>query len=142
MEIVIADRKVIEKLNPEIPYIVIGSTDPHKSKPEIVKNKWYIADLRLYYLDILEEDALRYSPGSLFGLDQARLTINFYNRHKAKAELCICQCDGGVSRSSAMAAFFLSISGQNPAQIFCNERYAPNSHVYNLLHRVYRLEYV
>lgn len=142
MEFLIVSRQVVENLNPEIPYIVIGSTDNNKSKPQIPKNKWYISDLRLYYLDILEQDVSRYSPGSLFGLDQARLTINFYLRHKAKASLCVCQCDGGVSRSSAMAAFFMSISGINPRQIIDHPHYAPNEHVYNLLHRVYRFEYV
>lgn len=142
MEFLILNRQLVETISPEIPYIVIGATEPKKSKPQINKNKWYISDLRLYYSDILKEDACHYPVGHLFMKDQARLIINFFRRHRQNAELCICQCDGGVSRSSATAAFLTSICGKSPRPILDNPMYAPNEHVYNLLHEVYRREYI
>jgi len=140
MEFMILNRYLVEKISPEIPYIVIGATEPNKPKPIITKNKHYISDLRLYYSDILKEDVCRYPLGHLFMKNHARLIINFFLRYKTKTELCICQCDGGVSRSSATCAFLMSICGKNPKLILDHPNYAPNEYVYDLLHEVYRKE--
>lgn len=141
MEFMILNRYLVEKISPEISYIVIGATEPNKPKPTIVKNKHYVSDLRLYFSDILEEDRHRYPSNYLFEIDHARILINFFLRNKKKAELCICQCDGGVSRSSAICAFLHAITGKNPDVILEHPNYAPNEHVYNFLNKIYRLEY-
>lgn len=130
MEFLILNRKQIETVNPEIPYIVIGVTEPHKSKPVVAKNKWYISDLRLYFSDIIKEEESRYPKGYLFSDQHAQILINFFLRYRSKAELCICQCDGGVSRSAAMAAFLMELIKKDSMNILLHPKYVANTHVF------------
>ena len=130
MEFLILNRDQLEQIKPEIPYIVIGATEPTKSKPVVFKNKWYISDLRLYFSDIIKEEESRYPTGYLFSDQHAQILINFFLRHRSKVELCICQCDGGVFRSAAIAAFLMALVKQEPIDVILHPRYVANTHVY------------
>lgn len=135
MEFLILNRGQIETFKPEMPYITIGATEPNKQKPNIFKNQHYISDLRLYYSDIDEDFTKHYPSNYLFAIDHARILLGFYKRFKDKTELIICQCDGGICRSSAMAAA-LSVIHNGPRSdnwIFESKCYNPNMHVYRTL---------
>jgi hypothetical protein len=52
-------------------------------------------------------------------------------------DLCICQCDGGVSRSSGIAAALSYILNQDDTWVFNDPRYLPNRLVYRTILDVY-----
>jgi len=70
----------------------------------------------------------------LFNEDHAKQIIDFLKKYWDH-ECIIFQYDGGISRSSAMAAAFHQMKGLSDMHIFKNKR--PNMHVYRLLLNTY-----
>jgi predicted protein tyrosine phosphatase len=66
---------------------------------------------------------------------QAESILRFFYKWKDRVDYLVCQCDAGISRSSAVAAA-LSVVNKGPRQdqwVFSNPMYKPNMHVYRLL---------
>ena len=80
----------------------------------------------------------KHYPGA-FGRAHARRIIWFLHcLPKSVTDLYIC-CSKGVSRSAAVAAAVLRMSGRSDKHVWCNPYYAPNILVYYRLCREYRL---
>ena len=71
-------------------------------------------------------------------LDQYRLLTDcqaeemaaFVRSVYASAELMICQCEFGQSRSAAVAAAVMEFFGRNGIDVFADDRYFPNKFVF------------
>ena len=72
--------------------------------------------------------------------DQARQIAVFLNSVKDSADLLICQCEYGQSRSAAVAAAFREYSTHDGIEIFADDRYCPNKSVFRKILSLLRLE--
>lgn len=61
---------------------------------------------------------------------QAREIVRFYHSVKNTAELLICQCEYGQSRSAGIAAAFREYSTHDGIEIFAVDRYCPNKSIF------------
>ena len=66
----------------------------------------------------------------MFSEEQAKALADFYVSAEDKAELLICQCEHGQSRSAAVAAAIMEYRYGNGIDIFANDRYYPNKVVF------------
>lgn len=66
----------------------------------------------------------------LFDRGMAEKIAEFVYKHKDEAELFICQCEYGQSRSAAAAAAIAEHFDKNGIEIFADERYYPNKRVF------------
>ena len=62
--------------------------------------------------------------------EQAGKIADFYLSIKDKADLLICQCEHGQSRSAAVAAAVLEYQNRSGIKIFADDRYYPNKMVF------------
>lgn len=62
--------------------------------------------------------------------EQAKEIVEFYNSIKDSAELLICQCEYGQSRSAAVAAAIMEYQSKNGIEIFSNDWYYPNKSLF------------
>lgn len=93
--------------------------------------------LEFYDIDMLsitnagyKHDIQKSGGKGLFTDDQAIQVVDFINEMKGKIEVLVCHCEGGISRSSGMAAAInLTINGSD-REIFNNVKYLPNMFVY------------
>ncbi|MFB6075507.1 MAG: hypothetical protein ABEK17_00015 [Candidatus Aenigmatarchaeota archaeon] len=138
MDVLVCSRHNISKISPSVPYAVISIVEPNNSyalfnlENNLLKNYIFLryADEDNY------QDAKFYGREKfLFSDEQAQLVVNFVNNTKDEVELIVCQCDGGVSRSSATAAAILVYLHGSKAdeQIFKSPQYVPNMYVYRKL---------
>ena len=67
---------------------------------------------------------------SLFNDEQAEKIAGFVKSVLGKAELLICQCEYGQSRSAGVAAAVKQFLDNNGIEIFADDRYYPNKLVY------------
>ena len=86
-------------------------------------------DISLDWLD--SENGGKYAC-RLFAIDQARQIADFVARHWDESGLLICQCQGGVSRSAAVAAAIRQHYCGDGMGYFVNPRYHPNPYVFSL----------
>lgn len=61
---------------------------------------------------------------------QAEQIADFYHEIKDKANIIICQCEYGMSRSAAVAAAILEYSSHNGIAVFADDRYCPNKNIF------------
>lgn len=128
--------------------ILISIGDTGSRPPVLVHKPEHI--LRLTFDDLtLEEVKLEYElPESLassderlteflragdvhiFSDEQAQQIANFVLRHNADAEVLICQCHYGQSRSAGCAAAVAEYLYGDGIDIFADDRYYPNKLVY------------
>lgn len=66
----------------------------------------------------------------MFSREQAAAIAEFYASIGDKAELLICQCEHGQSRSAAVAAAILEYKSKRGINIFADDRYYPNKVVF------------
>lgn len=62
--------------------------------------------------------------------EQAKLITEFYDEIYARANVLICQCEHGESRSAAIAAAILEYQYRKGIEIFADERFCPNKSIY------------
>lgn len=62
--------------------------------------------------------------------EQAKEIVDFYNEIFDKADLIICQCEHGQSRSAAIAAAILEYRCRKGIKVFANDKYYPNKAVF------------
>lgn len=67
----------------------------------------------------------------MFSDEQAQQIAEFYRKIRNNADVLICQCEHGQSRSAAIAAAILEHSAHAGIKIFADERYYPNKFIFN-----------
>jgi len=111
----------------EKPYIVISVTDPDKPDVLLQPSPHLQGVLRLRFHDIH-----RPKPGfMLMDTGQASEIAGFIQQWYDKVDLIVIQCEGGISRSAAIAAAIAHhFSGD---ELYFFEKFLPNQHVYDLI---------
>ena len=122
------------QFQPSIPTIVISITDPTSKHPEYPENNLLLDVLKIHFDDI--ED--KFSTLTVFNENHAKEILEFVNKYKDKTERIVCQCQAGISRSSATAAALSIILDGHGSDnwIFSDRRYIPNMKVYRTLLKV------
>ena len=62
--------------------------------------------------------------------EQAMQIVNFYHSVCDKADVLICQCEHGQSRSAAIAAAILEYKCRKGIAVFADDRYYPNKTIF------------
>jgi predicted protein tyrosine phosphatase len=139
MEIIVTDRDTITEMEFEFPYLVISITSVDGEWPDIPENEYCHGVLRMLYQDVDipkdvdREELLTRMPDLVpFDTKMAREVLDFVAERKDVLQV-ICQCDFGISRSSATAAALGLIYLNDDSFIFSDIAYVPNRHVYRTL---------
>jgi len=72
--------------------------------------------------------------------EHAQHIANFVQTYHKDVEGIICQCEAGISRSSAIAAAVQQYFGQNDTNYFAHQLYYPNRYVYRLMCEAFGIE--
>jgi len=130
MSFLVLNRHEAETAVPDVPYLVISVTDPERDEAALAESPDRRAVLRLRFHD----KGGRRPPAEgkmVMGPEEARAVVAFVRTHQAEAELIVCQCEAGISRSAAIAAALSRIlQGEDH---FFFEHYAPNDWIYHTL---------
>lgn len=133
--IIIFSRKQIEKLaqssfQPKTALISVRDSDTEAPKLKY-KPLWI---LQLVFDDISSDEIEDYKGKeyTLFDEDMAEKIADFVTVHKEKAEMIICQCEYGQSRSAAIAAALAEFFYKSGVEIYADDRYYPNKLVFRL----------
>jgi len=136
-DIVIKDRVGVQNFTSTVPYVVISITDTTRHFPAL-KNVDNLKNvLRLRFTDDdhdinQNKDGMKFDC-KLFTADQALKIWRFLNDADYDYGLIVCQCDGGISRSSAIAAAIWKVLTNDDSVIFRDKRYVPNMLVYRTM---------
>jgi len=79
---------------------------------------------------------MKKSGVGLFKPQQAKQILELIEKHKDKLELIVCQCEGGISRSSGTAGALSKILNGDDT-VFFKAPYSPNRLVYRIILSVY-----
>ena len=85
--------------------IFLGTTEAER---EYIANKWH-----------------------MLSDEQAKQIAEFYVKIRNKADIIICQCEHGQSRSAAVAAAILEYRSRSGIKVFASDKYYPNKAVFN-----------
>jgi predicted protein tyrosine phosphatase len=96
-----------------------------QTHPNIFSKKNLLQFLCLTFAD-------RDSGSEIMTKEQAKDILKFVEIHKDK-HLIVCQCDAGISRSSAVAAALSKIYFDDDTWVFNDKQYRPNMHVYRTI---------
>lgn len=146
-KIVVLSRREAELSEASIPNIIISIRSPGERRA-IVGGNNPLDVMFLEFNDVDEHGMVWTLHGSmlkknvkLFTEEDAKKVLEFVNKYKDKAELIICHCEAGISRSAGMAAALCTILGspEKDAEIWTkrNEigqlKHRPNVHVYQTM---------
>lgn len=114
-------------------YAVISIQDTHTDGFGFTfrENQFCKGVLTLYFDDIVKE----VEGAVLFNDQQAQQIIDFVNAHK-NVDTLLVHCLAGLSRSRAVGAFIVKMSGGDNSAYF--EQGYPNSYVYDMLELVWK----
>ena len=127
MKFVVLSEREIEKYIVTEKHAVISITGPKWEHPKLPKLDSRVGLLRLKFHDVDREA----KKCTLFSQEQAKTIWNFFQRYQSQIEVVVCQCEAGISRSSAVAAALARAIGQNDSEFF--KYYIPNRLVYRVL---------
>ena len=131
MEFMVLNRGQVTVVNPKTEHIIISICEPHKEYANVNENDLCQGVLRLKYTD--EDDierARKIGQEHLLMTDeQAHDVVEFVKKYADNVNLIICQCDGGVCRSSGTAAAISLILDGTDKWVFDNNAYIPNMFV-------------
>lgn len=146
MIISIMSRVMAESMAPLtiIPHAIISIGEPKPWREDYTLAEFADNDLRLgilrlefYDIDMLsitnagyKHDIQESGGKGLFTDEQALQAVDFVNEMKGRIEVLICHCEGGISRSSGMAAALSLMINGSDEKIFNNIKYIPNMFVY------------
>ena len=139
MKFLITNRNRITSLDGLLnqKHIVISMCEPDMNLdfPRLPGNSNRRGVLRLSFADLDNiNDAKQIGQAHyLMTKEQAEEVIAFVNKHVNSIETIICQCDGGVSRSSGMAAALSKIFNGDDSWVFNSREYVPNMFVYRMI---------
>lgn len=126
-------RDEIKDFEVDFPYIIISVTDPETAEAEIFASGNLIDILRLKFYDIGKPAAFQDSTTKEFPIteSQALEIKTFVEKHIENADLIVCQCEQGVSRSAAIAAALSRFLQETDEYFFQN--YWLNRYVFDRL---------
>ena len=135
MQFLVLGRAEVLTTTPEVPYVVISITD-HGAPQAIVApsaNQRGILRLQFHDADTAQADRV------IITEENAQAITDFVQQHRAQAQLIICQCEAGISRSSGVAAALSKWLNGSDAPFF--RHYVPNRLVYRtVLEAAYQAE--
>jgi len=143
MKFLITNRERITSLDGllQSKHIVISMCEPEMGLdfPELSENPNRLDVLRLSFTDIDDIDSARQigQEHLLMTKEQAEEVVIFVNKYVDSIETIICQCDGGISRSSGMAAALSKVLNGDDLWVFNSKKYVPNRYVYRLIMNAY-----
>jgi len=135
MEFMVLSRDKIEHYNTDKKHIVISVSDPGYDSPMLPENLNRVGILCLYFHDVNDSEYVDNKEIKGFDRHNAIAILNFFETFRDYVDLVICQCEAGISRSSAIAGALCKISGQDDSKFF--KEYLPNSFVYNSIIKEY-----
>lgn len=129
----IASRATLPAMNNllTMSHVVISICEPHKEFVELPENEKRVGLLQLKYTD--DDRPTQHNTGKLFTPEHAVQVLELVLPRIKELDLVVCQCDGGVSRSSGTAAALSKIVNNDDNWVFNNRRYVPNMLVYRTL---------
>lgn len=132
-DFLVLGREEIKIFEPSVKSILISVSDPENDQAEIIESENFVGILRLKFHDIGKAKAFENENNIdvSMNIEDAKKIWNFVFENLSKAELIVCQCEQGVSRSSAIAAAISRIL-QNDDEYFF-EHFWVNRYVYDLL---------
>lgn len=135
MNFLVKNRVSIQTFKGNTPYIVISITTPDNIHPNMpADDPNFVGALKLVFTDddhdINKGNALK-QVCKLITPKDADDILKFVSAHTV--DTVVCQCDAGISRSSAVAAALSYIINGSDRQIFDNPQYAPNMLVYKTI---------
>lgn len=126
----VLNRFEVAAVIPSVPYLILSITDPERPEATFAASPQQKAILRLQFHDKSGPRAVA-SGKTAMTREQARTIIAFVQAHLTEAQLIICQCEAGISRSAAVAAALSRILQAEDSFFF--EHYAPNEWIYQTL---------
>lgn len=129
MWLLVLSRLRVARVTPNVPYLVISVTDPEKPEAVLAESPLRMGVLRLSFHDVDAEAPFWQAPSE----EHARSIVEFVRRHRDMADLIICQCEAGLSRSAGIAAALSRWLNHHDAEFFA--RYMPNRRIYRLILR-------
>ena len=135
MKIIVTDRFGIEAgIQIQNAYVVISIHDPSRSPANVPRQ----ANLRdVLVLSFNDADPAAYAteggPPDVQPMtsEQAARVWDFVDRHRSEIETIVVHCEGGYSRSPAVAAAIAEGLGLDHRRFLQN--YMPNQHVYHTM---------
>lgn len=122
-------------------HIVISICEPGMGLafPELPENSNRLDVLRLSFTDMDSVDNAKQIGQAHFLMtkEQAKKVVGFVNKYVGSIDTIICQCDGGVARSSGMAAALSKVLNGDDSWVFNSKEYVPNMFVYRLIMNAY-----
>lgn len=127
MNVIVMRKGLVEQLNSEeLKNTLVIST----SSEEPIKFQGEAKNIIRFDFDDIEKN----DEGKCFTEEDAKNIVAFLNSHDlTKVDKIICSCDGGVSRSAAMAAALSLYLNGDDWNIWGNAQYVPNLTVYRTL---------
>lgn len=116
MILVVESRWTIGMFEGDVPYIIISITENSEEFAKIPKRKNCKGILQLKFSDVEEDigqDIIDKYKLTLFNENHARQILNFVFENKDNVKMIVCQCDAGISRSSATAKALDKILNSN-----------------------------
>jgi predicted protein tyrosine phosphatase len=141
MNFIVLSRLNIHKFTYDKPYIIISITEPNDFFPQILDNYFLKGLLQIKFADS-DKDVVLNNKTVLKTItrDDAKIILKFVDKYKDVVDLIVCQCDGGIARSSAVAAALGKILINDDTFVFNNKKYRPNMLVYRtILNEYYRV---
>lgn len=129
MKVFVANRQMIRELNLPIPYLVISVKDPHAKFVEMARDPNRIAALRLECYDLCSP--LKGWQG--FTDSHAREIWRVVDKVLPDIDAIVCQCEAGISRSSAIAAALEKHLNGEGSERYYFETFLPNTMVYAIM---------
>lgn len=131
MKFIVTNREQVRRIDPSVPHIVIQITDHSGEFPILPSNANRLAVLQVRFDDV-DKDIY---DQKCITFDQAQETVDFVLQYKDSVQLIIVHCNGGISRSAAVAAV-LDKHLFNGDDIKYFEVFRPNAKVYSTLLKV------
>lgn len=120
-------------------HIHIFITDPEREFPVLVNNNYRVGTCRVKFDDIdTNVDSINKRLPKYFDDQKANKIIDFVDKKLTynTVNAIICQCDAGISRSSAVAAALSLLLNGKRSDNWIFKYYRPNMLVYSTLLRV------
>jgi len=136
VKLLVLSRSLAGTYVPDLPYLVISITDPHRQDAVLADSPLLGGILRLRFNDTSHLDAPEiadcYVGNDILMCSQdAENILNFVKSRPPEIGLIICHCEFGISRSAGIAAALSRLLNHDDEFFFAN--YFPNIRAYNLL---------
>lgn len=131
-EIEVMTKNQIRHVKPKVPYAIISIADLSEDfVPMPVQDENLVGSLQIAFGDIYAKASKSYYK--LFDRYDARKIWDFVESVEDKIKLLLVHCDGGTSRSPAVAAAISKVYTGHCSIYF--DLYSPNAHVYSTMLR-------